>query len=127
MAIDSGAFNQWAYRSWSDALDIWENVTLALGCEIRPPGATPGLSRRSVAQNCTKRSGASHVPTVLLHHTGQDWAEPLDCMLTKSKETLLNVSDACEPGLFCPAREGLVALSSWFLGSCALSKASGAC
>ena len=22
VAIDSGAFNQWAYRSWSDAIDI---------------------------------------------------------------------------------------------------------
>jgi para-nitrobenzyl esterase len=56
VAIDSGAFNQWAYRSWDDAMDIWENVTGAFGC------------------------GA--------------WAEPLDCMLTKTREDLLAVSDA---------------------------------
>jgi carboxylesterase type B len=53
VAIDSGAFNQWTYRSWSDALDIWENITKALGCT--------------------------------------DWAEPLDCMLEKPKDVLLNV------------------------------------
>ena len=33
VAIDSGAFNQWSYRSWSDATDIWENITKALGCD----------------------------------------------------------------------------------------------
>lgn len=33
VAIDSGAFNQWAYRSWDDALDIWENITHAMGCD----------------------------------------------------------------------------------------------
>lgn len=56
VAIDSGAFNQWAYRSWDDAVDIWKNVTKALGCD--------------------------------------QWSEPLECMLTKSQATLLNVSDA---------------------------------
>jgi para-nitrobenzyl esterase len=33
VAIDSGAFNQWAYRSWDDAIDIWDNITKALGCD----------------------------------------------------------------------------------------------
>eukprot|EP01048_Picozoa_sp_COSAG05_P018122 COSAG05_NODE_2592_length_2862_cov_1.937749_1_plen_771_part_00 len=56
VAIDSGAFNQWTYRSWGDAMDIWENVTKALGCD--------------------------------------EWGEPLDCMLEKPKDVLLNVSDA---------------------------------
>ena len=31
-AIDSGAFNQWTYRPWEDAVDIWDNVTTAMGC-----------------------------------------------------------------------------------------------
>eukprot|EP01046_Picozoa_sp_COSAG06_P010253 COSAG06_NODE_556_length_14336_cov_8.683290_15_plen_362_part_00 len=30
VAIDSGAFNQWAYRSWEDAVEIYENITRAL-------------------------------------------------------------------------------------------------
>eukprot|EP01052_Picozoa_sp_SAG31_P003645 SAG31_NODE_143_length_22627_cov_14.541347_2_plen_599_part_00 len=56
VAIDSGAFNQWAYRSWDDAMDIWDNVTRSMGCDA--------------------------------------WAEPLNCMLTKTKAELLTVSDA---------------------------------
>jgi carboxylesterase type B len=36
VAIDSGAFNQWAYRSWDDAIDIWSNITGAMGCTDWP-------------------------------------------------------------------------------------------
>ena len=33
VAIDSGAFNQWTYKSWSDALDVYNNVSRAMGCD----------------------------------------------------------------------------------------------
>ena len=32
MAIDSGAFNQWTYKPFADAVDVFDNVTAALGC-----------------------------------------------------------------------------------------------
>eukprot|EP01052_Picozoa_sp_SAG31_P022724 SAG31_NODE_1822_length_7193_cov_3.631802_7_plen_155_part_00 len=32
VAIDSGAFNQWTYKPFSYAVDVYNNVTNALGC-----------------------------------------------------------------------------------------------
>lgn len=33
VAIDSGAFNQWTYRSWSDAQDDYSAISKAIGCD----------------------------------------------------------------------------------------------
>jgi para-nitrobenzyl esterase len=33
VAIDSGAFNQWTYRSWGDAMDDYNNISKAFGCD----------------------------------------------------------------------------------------------
>tara|TARA_B100000519_G_scaffold180964_1_gene172948 strand:- start:64 stop:618 length:555 start_codon:yes stop_codon:yes gene_type:complete len=51
--IDSGAFNQWTYRPWSDSVDLYTTLVQQLGCDA--------------------------------------WKEPLDCMLSKPTEILLNI------------------------------------
>ena len=33
VAIDSGAFNQWTYRSWGEAQDDYNNISKAIGCD----------------------------------------------------------------------------------------------
>eukprot|EP01043_Picozoa_sp_COSAG02_P082457 COSAG02_NODE_20677_length_819_cov_58.259722_2_plen_168_part_01 len=33
VAIDSGAFNQWTYRSWGEAMDDYNNISTAIGCD----------------------------------------------------------------------------------------------
>ena len=68
--IDSGAFNQWTYRPWSDSTDLYATLVEQLGCDA--------------------------------------WKEPLDCMLSKPTEILLNISDTYYGNCSLPHKESLV-------------------
>ena len=68
--IDSGAFNQWTYRPWEDATDLYKVLVKQLGCDA--------------------------------------WKSPLDCMLSKDKNTLLNVSDTYYGNCSLPHKESIV-------------------
>jgi hypothetical protein len=66
----SNAVNQWTYRPWSDATDIYKTLVEQLDC------------------------GA--------------WASSLDCMLSKSTHTLVNISDTYYGNCSLPHKESIV-------------------
>jgi carboxylesterase type B len=85
VAIDSGAFNQWAYRSWDDAIDIWDNITKALGCDAWAEPLDCMLTKpTAVLLNCSDAYYGNETGRSLPHPeaiNGTQWGPVVDGVL----------------------------------------------
>ena len=70
--MDSGAFNQWTYRPWSDATDLYKVLVKQLGCDAWASSVDCMLSKETTTLlNISDTVRAIHTTTLCFSPTTQ--------------------------------------------------------